>query len=51
MTKWVLCRWLDCNKELADMKSLVEHLCNLHLEHRKGCEEHHCYWQVSAHAQ
>ena len=46
-----VCRWLGCNKELVDMKSLVEHVSSLHLEHRKGCEEHHCHWQVGQHHQ
>ena len=41
------CKWRNCDQEYTEKQSLVDHINTNHIEHRKGCEDYPCFWEVS----
>ena len=40
------CRWRNCNREFTAKNYLVDHVTSNHIEHRKGCDDFPCFWEV-----
>ena len=43
----ITCKWRNCGREYREKQSLVEHINTNHIEHKKGCEDFPCFWEVS----
>ena len=41
------CKWGECTEEFSDMKQLVDHINNVHIQVRRGTEEYPCFWKVN----
>jgi len=39
------CKWGECSEEFSDMKQLVDHINNVHIQVRRGTEEYPCFWK------